>query len=79
MHRADAMRKQLPETLRAFAANMADPQHAALVAALREAADELELRHAPDMPSDPAPATASVRFDSDGIPSFVACVNCWDE
>jgi hypothetical protein len=73
------MRKQLPETLRAFAANMTDPQHAALVAALREAADELEASHAPHVPSPAAPATASVRFDSDGIPSFVTCVNCWDE
>jgi hypothetical protein len=72
------MRKSLPADLRAFAANMADPHHAALVAALREAADELETSHAPNVPSPPATAPGFM-LDDDGVPAIGrTCITCGD-
>jgi hypothetical protein len=44
-----------------------------------QAANELESRNAPDMPSDPAPAASDPVVD-DGSPHFRgACVSCWYE
>jgi hypothetical protein len=44
-----------------------------------QAADELESRNAPDLPSDPAPAIGDIGLD-DGLPNFRGtCISCWDE
>jgi hypothetical protein len=73
------MRKELIDDLLRYAQHLSDPQHATLAAVLREAADELEQRHAPDLPSDPTPAISSPVID-DGRPHFRStCLSCWDD
>jgi hypothetical protein len=72
------MRKQLIADLRSFAANLTDPNHAAICAVMREAADELETSNAPNVPS-PAATPAGFLLDDDGVPAIGrACLTCGD-